>query len=71
MHALNLKSPLRSTHFRTKRKFRVLREIIGNLEPQGFARRVEVAFGMYTWVIIETAKSNSKFEGAFGAFYNR
>ena len=49
----------------------MLRQIIGDLEPGGFARHVEVAFGTYAWVIIETAKSNSEFRGALGAVYNR
>jgi len=30
-----------------------------------------VAFGAYTWVIVEAAKSNSKFRGALRAVYNR
>jgi len=48
----------------------VLREFVGDLKPGRFARYEEVAFGAYTWVIIETAKSNSEFRGAIRAVYN-
>jgi hypothetical protein len=40
-------------------------------KPGGFARYEEVAFGAYTWVIIETAESNSEFRDAIRAVYNR
>src|SRR5215469_18642428 len=56
--------------FGTRRQRRVLRQIVGDLEPGGFARYEEVAFGAYTWVIIKTAKSNSEFRGAIRAVYN-
>lgn len=52
------------------RKLRVLRQVVGDLKPGGFACYEEVAFGAYTWVVIETAKSNSEFRGAFRAVYN-
>ena len=48
----------------------MLRQIIGDLEPGRFARYVEVAFGPYTGVIVESAKSNSEFRGAFGAVHD-
>jgi hypothetical protein len=44
--------------------------IVGDLKPRGFGGHVEVAFGPYTWVIIETAKSNSQFRGTFRAVHN-
>jgi hypothetical protein len=49
----------------------VLRQVVGDLKPWGFARYEEVAFGAYTWVIIEAAKSNSEFRGAIRSVYNR
>jgi hypothetical protein len=49
----------------------VLRQIVGNLKPRGFARHEEMAFGAYTWVIVKTAKGNSEFRGAIRAVYNR
>ena len=48
----------------------MLRQIVGDLEPGGFAPYVEVAFGPYTWVIVESAKSNSEFRGAFRAVHD-
>jgi hypothetical protein len=48
----------------------VLWQIVGDLKPEGFARHEEVAFGAYTWVIIETAKSNSEFRSAIRAIYS-
>ena len=42
----------------------MLRSIVGDLRPGGFARCVDAAFGAYTWVIIETAKRNSEFRGS-------
>jgi hypothetical protein len=48
----------------------VLRQIVGDLKPKRFARDVEVAFGPHTWVIVESAKSNSEFRGAFRAVHN-
>jgi hypothetical protein len=57
--------------FGTRRKLQVLRQIVGDLKPGGFARYEEVAFGAYTRVIIEPAKSNSEFGGAFRTVYNR
>jgi len=49
----------------------VLRQIVGDLEPGGFACYEEVPFGAYSRVIIQTAKSNAEFRGAFRAVYNR
>jgi hypothetical protein len=49
----------------------VLRQIVGDLKPRGFAPDVEVEFGPHAWVIIEAAKSNSEFRGAFRAVHNR
>ena len=49
----------------------MLRQIVGDLKPGGFARCVEVAFGAYAWVIIEPAKSNPEFRDAIRAVYNR
>ena len=49
----------------------MLRQIVGDLKPGGFAGHVEVAFGPHTWVIIETAKSNTEFRSAFRPVYNR
>ena len=49
----------------------MLRQIVGDLEPGGFARHEEVALGAYTWVIVKAAKSNSEFRGALRAVYNR
>jgi hypothetical protein len=69
-HIHSLESALCSGDFGTRRKLRVPREIVGDLKPGGFARYEEVAFGAYTWVIIETAKSNSEFWRAIRAVYN-
>ena len=49
----------------------MLRQIVGDLEPGGFACYEEVPFGAYSRVIIQTAKSNAEFRGAFRAVYNR
>ena len=49
----------------------MLRQMVGDLKPGGFARHVKVAFGAYAWVIIETAKSNSEFRRAIRAVHNR
>ena len=43
------------------RKRRVLWQIVGDLKPGGFARDIEVAFGAYNRIIIETAQSDSQF----------
>ena len=48
----------------------MLRSIIGDLKPGRFARYEEVAFGAHTWVVIEAAKGNSEFRGAFRAVDN-
>jgi hypothetical protein len=56
--------------FGTRRKLRVLWQIAGDLKPGGCTGYEEVAFGAYTWVMIETAKSNSEFRGAIRAVYN-
>ena len=48
----------------------MLRQIVGNLKPGGFARHEEVAFGPHAWIVIETTKSNSEFRRAIGAVYN-
>ena len=49
----------------------MLRQIVGDLEPGGFACYEEVPFGAYSRVIIQTAKSNSEFRGAIRTVYNR
>jgi len=53
-----------------RRKFRVLRQIVGDLKPGRFVRYVEVAFGPHTRVIVESAKGNSEFRGAVRAVHN-
>jgi hypothetical protein len=49
----------------------VLRQVVGDLEPGGFARYVEVKFRAYTRVIIETAESNAEFRNPVRAVYDR
>jgi hypothetical protein len=66
-----LESTLGSPDFRPSRKLRVLRQIVSDLKPGGFARYEEVALRAHTWVIIETTKSNSEFRSAIRAVYNR
>ena len=49
----------------------MLREIVGNLKPGGFACYKKVAFRADPRVIIETAESNAEFRSAIGTVYNR
>lgn len=49
----------------------MLWQIIGDLEPRGFARYKEVALGAHTGVVIEAAERNSEFRRATWAVYNR
>lgn len=48
----------------------MLRQVVGDLEPEGLARYIEVAFQAYSWVVIETANGNSEFRGLFRAVYD-
>ena len=46
----------------------MLRQVVGDLEPEGLARYIEVAFQAYSWVVIETANGNSEFRVCSGRF---
>jgi hypothetical protein len=61
----------RSGDFGTRRKLRMLRQIVGDLKPGGLAGNVEVALRAYTRVIIESAKRDPQFRGAIRSVYNR